>query len=156
MKINKSILVVCFILMAFMLIAAAPMQEGEPVDGNAFDLLKPVGEWASKIISLVVGLAIFLFGTIQGTQLVKILLPKLTNAKWQEIRRYVVRGISIAVAVLAVVGADLDVFSMFDSLDATFGVDPIFAQLLSGLALSLGANVVYDKFVDPDPKKLTG
>ena len=148
MKINKSILIVCFILMAFMLIAAAPMQVGEPESGNAFDLLKPVVEWLSKMISLVVGLGIFLFGTIQGTQLVKILFPKTTNEKWLKIRRYVIRGISITVAIFAVVGAQLDVFSMFEAMDAAFGVDPIFAQLLSGLALSFGANIVYDNYVD--------
>lgn len=148
MKINKSILIFIFILTGLMLIAANPMQGSEPVDGDAFDMLKPVGEWAAKIISVAVGLAIFLFGTIQGTQLVKLLFPKTTNEKWLVIRAYVVRGISIVVAIFVVVGADVNMFSMFESLDATFGVDPIFAQLLSGLALSLGANVAYDKYVD--------
>lgn len=148
MKKKKLILIVCFILMSLMLIAAAPMQEGEPVDANAFDLLAPAGEWAAKIFTVIFAVVIFLFGTIQGTQLVKITLPKIENAKWLKIRRSVIRGVSIAVAVFGVVGANLDLFGVFESMDVLFGVDPAIGQMFSGLALSLGANWMYDNHID--------
>ncbi len=150
---RKSLMVVCFLLILVMpfMIAASPGQVEEPGDGGegtALDLLAPIGDAISNVVVIVVALAIFLFGTVQGTQFAKIFLPKGGWEWWQNARPYVIRGVSVIFAIWAMVGLNFDAFGILAEINESFDVDPIFGQLLSGAALSFVSNKYYDKYED--------
>lgn len=156
-KARKIVMVIslALIIVMPMLIAAAPAQEEEPpaVDEGEPDAVGLLTEFLDPFFDILVyavALAIFLFGTVQGTQIAKIFFPKSTNADgwWYKTRPYVIRGVSLFFSVWAMTGLNFDAFAILTSINENFEVAPIFGQLISGFALSFGSNKYYDKYED--------
>lgn len=158
-KARKSLLVISFILLITMpfMLAAAPGQEVEP-PGDAMELLTslldPVISLAGKIVVIVFGLAVFLLGTVQGTNVVKfVLAPKIERWDWYiKARPSLIRVLSFLVAVFLLVGSNVDFFGILSSISAVYEVDPIFAQVITGGTLSFAANWFYDSKIDETAK----
>lgn len=156
-KIIQGALVV--MLLFAVLPGVALAQDGGPVVGvtgpigeeeeSPWAPFKPIGEFLTKVFVTVFGLAIFVFGTVKGTDLLKVFLPKLKDKpKWEEIRRQILVVLSNVIAISIVFGADVNLFGLYESMAETFAIDPFFAKLLSGLVIGLGSNEGYNRFID--------
>lgn len=151
-KARKSLMVFCLILILVMpfLLGAAPGQDVVPVEevDNAFDMLAPATELAGKIVVIVVGVVVFLLGTVQGVSVVKWLLPKSGWEWYKKARPSMIRALSFGVALFLMIGSKVDLFATLAEINDLFDVDPIFSQFLAGGTLSYASNWFYDKFVD--------
>ena len=159
-RVRKPLMVISLILILVMpfMVAAAPGQDTVPeseaveVDepGNAFDMLAPVTDLAGRVVVIVVGVLVFLLGTVQGVNAVKWILPKGGWEWYQKARPSMIRALSFVVAMFLMIGSNVDMFDTLAEINKILDVDPIFSQLLAGGTLSYSANWFYDNFVDEE------
>lgn len=140
------------VLLAAVFPVAALAQEGAPGSDpeSEWAVFQPIGDFLTNIFTTVFGLAMFVFGTVQGVELLKIFMPKTANETWLKWRRHIIVAMSAIVAVFTAVGANINLFVLYESLGEAFTIDPFFAKLITGLVVSLGSNEGYSRFLDKE------
>ena len=115
--------------------------------------LTPISDWLTQVIGPVLFLFLaFCLGTVQFTELIKIVVPKNKKAEavaaWIEWRPKILKMISVLVGMIGPVAFGADFLAAFDTINLLFGLDPMITSVVSGLSVSLGANLIYDKWFD--------
>ncbi len=144
-------LIVLVISMPFMLAfdvmegTTPEVLEDEPTEDETSPFAS-AGATAAKITSGIFGVVLFILFTVQGGEIIKIIIPHQDDFEdfYLNYRpKIIVVVIGLGVA-LTFVQFDFNFFALFETMEGMFEIDPLFGQIISALAVAFTGGLAYD------------